>query len=69
MQFPQIIKSRMEDLSAKSLNEGNAEKKDDENFKTPQIFIDQLFQLHKNGLINDKMIEDQVALMVFGVRI
>lgn len=53
---------------AKSVNEGDVETNDKENFKTPQIFIDQLFQLYKNGLVDDKMIEDQVALMIFGVR-
>lgn len=40
----------------------------EENFKTPQIFIEQMFQLYKKGLVDDKMMEDQVALMIFGVR-
>lgn len=41
------------------------EDENDENFyKTPQIFIDQLLRLHNKGIIDDKAIKDQVNLML-----
>lgn len=64
----QIIKSKKEEFFARSSNEPEKIKDENENFKTPQIFIEQMFQLYRNGLIDDKMLEDQVALMIFGVR-
>lgn len=40
-----------------------------ETLRTPQIFIQQLFKLQKQNLIDDKTIKDQVNLLIFGVNI
>lgn len=64
----QIIKLKKDEFLARSDNDPDIIPTENENFKTPQIFIEQMFQLYKKGLIDDKMMEDQVALMIFGVR-
>lgn len=36
----------------------------EETYKTPQVLIDQLFELHFNGKLDDKIIRDQVETIV-----
>lgn len=36
----------------------------DESYKTPQVLIDQLFELHFSGKLDDKIIRDQVETIV-----
>jgi hypothetical protein len=48
--------------------ERNSVPNDNEIFKKPQIFIEELFQLYQKGLIDDEEINDEVALMIFGVK-
>lgn len=65
--FPQIIKSKKEEFFARPEKDQDKVADENENFKTPQIFIEQLFRLYKKGLVDDKMIKDQVNLLIFGV--
>lgn len=60
---------KKEEFLARSATDEDIIPSENENFKTPQIFIEQMFQLYKKGLVDDKMMEDQVALMIFGVRL
>lgn len=66
--FIQIIKSKKEEFFAKSNADQDKEPDENENFKTPQIFIEQLFKLYKKKLVDDTMIKDQVNLLIFGVK-
>lgn len=36
----------------------------EDTYKTPQVLIDQLFELHFNGKLDDKIIRDQVETIV-----
>lgn len=65
--FLQIIKSKKEEFFAQPDGEQDKESDENENFKTPQIFIQQLFKLYKKKLVDDTMIKDQVNLLIFGV--
>lgn len=38
-----------------------------ESFKEPQIFVNELFKLKEAGLIDDKMVDDQIITMIAGV--
>lgn len=63
----QIIKAKKEEFFSKPENDQDKEFDENENFKTPQIFIQQLFKLYKKKLVDDTMIKDQVNLLIFGV--
>ncbi len=63
----QIIKAKKEEFFAKPEKDQDTECDENENFKTPQIFIQQLFKLYKKNLVDDTMIKDQVNLLIFGV--
>lgn len=63
----QIIKSKKEEFFARSEKDQDKESDENENYKTPQIFIEQLFKLYKKKLVDDTMIKDQVNLLIFGV--
>lgn len=65
--FLQIIKSKKEEFFARSEKDQDKESDENENFKSPQIFIEQLFKLYKKKLVDDTMIKDQVNLLIFGV--
>lgn len=52
----------------KKRSTANVEHKTDadvDEFSSPQIFIDQLFELYAKGAIDDRAIKDQVNLMIF----
>lgn len=38
----------------------------DQKYKKPQIFIDQLLKLYSNGMITDQEVRDNVQLIIFG---
>ncbi|KAJ6644468.1 Cytochrome P450 4c21 [Pseudolycoriella hygida] len=61
-----IINTKKKEFLARPANDESVTPDDDGNHKTPQIFIEQMFQLYEKGLVDDKMMEDQVALMIFG---
>ncbi|XP_037041326.1 cytochrome P450 4C1-like isoform X1 [Bradysia coprophila] len=61
-----IIKSKKEEFFATPEKDQDKESDENENFKTPQIFIQQLFKLYKKKLVDDTMIKDQVNLLIFG---
>ncbi|KAG4069501.1 hypothetical protein HA402_006867 [Bradysia odoriphaga] len=61
-----IIQSKKEEFFAKPEQDQDKESDENENFKTPQIFIQQLFKLYKKKLVDDTMIKDQVNLLIFG---
>lgn len=63
----QIIKSKKEEFFARPEKDQDKESDENENFKSPQIFIEQLFKLYKKKLVDDTMIKDQVNLLIFGV--
>ncbi|KAJ6636720.1 Cytochrome P450 4C1 [Pseudolycoriella hygida] len=61
-----IIQSKKEEFFSKPEQEQHKEFNENENCKTPQIFIEQLFKLYKKKLVDDTMIKDQVNLLIFG---
>lgn len=39
-----------------------------EEFKEPQIFVNELLELQSKGLIDDQVVYDQIVTMIVGVR-
>lgn len=49
------------------VNDEIDENDDEQFYKTPQIFLRQLFRLYSKGMIDEKNIRDQVYLMVMTI--
>lgn len=45
------------------------ELKEDEFFTTPQTFVNELFKLHHQKLLDDRMLDDHILTVMVGVRV
>lgn len=45
------------------------ELKEDQFFTTPQIFVNELFKLHHQKLLDDRMLDDHILTVMVGVRL
>lgn len=61
---------KIRQIKQKEFNESKSQPKNAEEngeFKEPQIFVNELLRLQSQGLIDDKMVDDQIVTMIAGV--
>lgn len=62
----QIRKIKEKEFYESKYFENNQELKEDEFFSTPQIFVNELFKLHNQKLLDDRMLDDQILTILVG---
>lgn len=62
MQIRQIKQKEFDESKSNSKHSD-----ENEEFREPQIFVNELLRLQSEGLIDDKMVDDQIITMISGV--
>ncbi|KAJ6636722.1 Cytochrome P450 4C1 [Pseudolycoriella hygida] len=61
-----IRKIKEKEFYEKKIFENNNELETEEFFSTPQIFVNELFKLHNQKLIDDRMLDDEILTILVG---
>lgn len=66
LSFDQLREVKEREFQKSKLN-SQLSTTDDEFFRNPQIFVNELLKMHEKGLINDQTLDDQILTMIIGV--